>query len=127
MCCLPNQFPLPIFLLINKSDEIDRGEKSPWLESGHIKSYVDENQFFKSFYISSKNDKDGLRESTLSNQSVDIDMPLKEMIRTIFMFKDIKEAILKSSNINTNKQALIKSNTISEGESKKKQSKCIII
>ena len=135
MCCLPNKFPLPIFLLINKSDEVDRMDRSPWLESNQIKNYVDENQFFKSFYISSV-DRDSLRirESSLSNQSVELDHPIKEIIKTIFQFHDIKDQILKGSKSDVNsKVQLSRSNTTvklnksGSNDENVKSSKCYIL
>ena len=135
MCCLPNKFPLPIFLLINKSDEVDRMDRSPWLESNQIKNYVDENQFFKSFYISSV-DRDSLRirESSLSNQSVELDHPIKEIIKTIFQFQDIKDQILKGSKSDVNsKVQLSRSNTTvklnksGSNDENVKSSKCYIL
>lgn len=96
MCCLPNRFPLPIFLLVNKFDESGKYENKPWLENNQIKSYVEENQFIKNFYIStSEKDSCCIRESSVSNHTVPLDCPLREMINTILKFKDIRQQILK--------------------------------
>lgn len=113
MCCLPNKFPLPIFLLINKCDKIERVKRSPWLEKIQLENYVTENQFFNHFFISAEKTSDSNRESSLSNQSVDVDSPLREMMRTIFQFKDIKEKILSSSKKSSteNHNILTKTNT----------------
>lgn len=57
MCCLPNRFPLPIFLLINKYDEIlNQNEKEKtknlqFTQKDKIESYALSNQFFNSFLI----------------------------------------------------------------------------
>ena len=51
MCCLPNKFPLPIFLIVNKFDLVnfDNPEK-PFQDKNKIDQYFLENQFFdKSF------------------------------------------------------------------------------
>ena len=46
MCCLPNKFPLPIVLLINKCDKIEETKRREWIEKLNIESYYKENQFF---------------------------------------------------------------------------------
>lgn len=114
MCCLPNRFPLPIFLLINKCDKIERVKRSPWLEKIQLENYVRENQFFNHFFISAESTGEINRESSLSNKSVDIESPLKEMTRTILQFKDIKDKIIagsKLSSTNNLKISFTKTNT----------------
>lgn len=99
MCCLPNKFPLPIFLLINKCDKIERVKRSPWLEKVKIENYIQENQFYSHFFISAEpKDSRETIQSSLSNQSVDIESPIKEMIKSILQFKDLKEKIIMNNN-----------------------------
>ena len=90
MCCLPNKFPLPIFLIVNKFDLInyDSPEK-PFQDKNKIDQYFLENQFFdKSFLAVGGNieKKDYINEPNY---------PLAEMIKTIMNFKDIKDEFVK--------------------------------
>ena len=63
MCCLPNRFPLPIFLLINKCDIVANEEDNEdnkniqYLQKDKIEAYSTENQFFNTFLLG-KNDED---------------------------------------------------------------------
>jgi ribosome biogenesis GTPase A len=126
MCCLPNRFPLPIFLLINKCDLLDRSERRPWLEKFQMENYISENQFFRFYYIStSKDNKMEIREtlqSSLSNSSVEIDHPLKEMIKTILNFKDLREKFIgRKDSIK-----ISRTNSLKSSKSEKKE-KCFIL
>jgi hypothetical protein len=108
MCCLPNKFPLPVNLIINKCDLKEIDEKRPWLDKETIENYVKENQFINHFLVSSKESKDGnnysYRESLKSNESVEVDFPLKDMIKTIFQFKDLKEKFInQNKSVNNGK------------------------
>ena len=90
MCCLPNKFPLPIFLIVNKFDLVnfDNPEK-PFQDKNKIDQYFLENQFFnKSFLAVGENieKKDYINEPNY---------PLAEMIKTIMNFKDIKDEFVK--------------------------------
>jgi hypothetical protein len=106
MCCLPNKFPLPIYLLINKCDKIDRTRRTPWLEKIQIETYIQENQFYNHFFISAegKNDLRDTIQSSVSNKSVDINSPLTDIIKTIMNFKDIKEKLINTSRNKISKQ-----------------------
>ena len=74
MCCLPNRFPLPIFLLINKYDEInnDKGKEKiknlEYAEKDKIENYALTNQFFNSFLIV-KNDGENI-----NNKKIDMNI-----------------------------------------------------
>ena len=52
MCCLPNKFPLPIFLIVNKFDLInyDSPEK-PFQDKNKLEQYFLENQFFNKSFL----------------------------------------------------------------------------
>jgi hypothetical protein len=104
MCCLPNRFPLPIFLLINKCDQLDRSERRPWMEKFQLENYINENQFYRHYYVSAKKDmKQEFRETlqtTISTSSVDIEHPLKEMVKTVFSFKDLREKFMGKNRDN---------------------------
>jgi hypothetical protein len=119
MCCLPNKFPLPVNLIINKCDLKEKDEKRPWLDKEQIENYARENQFVNHFLISSKESKDSCnysyRESLKSIESVDVDFPLKDIIKTIFQFKDLKEKFFnhnKSVNYGKNNNSKINSKDI---------------
>lgn len=120
MCCLPNKFPLPIFLLINKCDtfNFDKPEQ-PFQEKEKIDQYVLENQFFNMSYIS------GQKIENNPNIS-DTLHPFKEMIKVILNFKDIKD---KFVNIATNGKG-IKGKENEDGTviimNKEKKDKCLI-
>jgi hypothetical protein len=108
MCCLPNKFPLPVHLIINKCDLIERCKISPWLEKIQIENYVKENQFYNNYFTSTTNRADINRDSSVSFQSVEVECPFKDMIRTILQFKDLKEKLF--SNKETLKMISSKSN-----------------
>jgi hypothetical protein len=112
MCRLPNKFPLPVHLLINKCDLIERCKRSPWLEKIQIENYVKENQFFNFYFTSAAKGGELNRDSSLSCQSVEVESPLKDMIRSILQFRDLKEKIL--SNRVTCKIVSSKTNFIKE-------------
>lgn len=119
MCCLPNKFPLPVHLLINKCDLIERCKRSPWLEKIQIENYVKENQFYSNYFTSTTNSAELNRESILSCQSVEVEFPLKDMIKTIIQFRDLKEKLLFnkgtlkiiSNKLNYNKESTNNSTT----------------
>ena len=111
MCCLPNKFPLPIFLIVNKFDLInyDSPEK-PSQDKNKLEQYFLENQFFnKSFLAVGENieKKDYINEPNY---------PLVEMIKTIMNFKDIKDEFIKP--VHTGNQNVSKN--------QKKDDKCFI-
>jgi len=56
MCCLPNKFPLPVFLLLNKCDLIETDKRRDW--TGKVEEYTNENQFCNYYYVSALNNKD---------------------------------------------------------------------
>ena len=90
MCCLPNKFPLPIFLIVNKFDLVnfDNPEK-PFQDKNKIDQYFLENQFFDKSFLSVGGNiekKDYINEPNY---------PLVEMIKTIMNFKDIKDEFVK--------------------------------
>jgi hypothetical protein len=101
MCCLPNKFPLPIFLIINKCNQIDNMRKTPWIEKSQLDTYVKENQFFDNFFVS--NQAELTREQIFSNQLVDFEVPLKCMINSLFKFKDLKEKFINMTAIQNSK------------------------
>ena len=102
MCCLPNKFPLPIFLLINKFDKLDRMKRSPSIDKSQLENYVKENQFYSHSFLSSQNNlttvEQHLSDSVLTNHSVDAETPLKNMIKTILQFRDLKEKLINISS-----------------------------
>ena len=90
MCCLPNKFPLPIFLIVNKFDLVnfDNPEK-PFQDRNKLEQYFLENQFFnKSFLAVGEN----IEKKDYTNEP---NYPLAEMIKTIMNFKDIKDEFVK--------------------------------
>lgn len=127
MCCLPNKFPLPVNLIINKYDLKEREEKRPWLDKETIENYVRENQFIHHFLVSSIESRElNNRESLKSNESVEIESPLKDMIKTIMMFKDIKEKFLNNSikqNSSKSNSKEVNSSSSSSNKSKSESKK----
>ena len=99
MCCLQNKFPLPIFLIVNKSLKIEDENLSIGMEN--IKEITENNLFFKSFIIKAKNEarissneETSERPSKLSTYVEEAHIPLNEMIELILKFKDIREKIV---------------------------------
>lgn len=112
MCCLPNKFPLPIFLIVNKKQKIEEENLSIGME--HIAEITENNLFFKSYIIKAKNENRISsneeyveRLSKLSNYIKDDELPFNDMIEIILKFKDIREKIvtnyLKVKNLKGNK------------------------
>ncbi len=106
MCCLPNKFPLPIFLIVNKKLKIEDENFSIGMDD--ITEFTDNNLFFKSYIIKAKRDTTITNEevcerpSKLSTYIQDDDIPFNDLIELILKFKDIREQIvtahLKSKN-----------------------------
>lgn len=107
MCCLPNKFPLPIFLIVNKKVKIEEENLSIGMDD--ITEITENNLFFKSYIIKARNDtrissSDDVceRPSKLSTYIKDDELPFNDMIELILKFKDIREKIvsayLKSKN-----------------------------
>jgi hypothetical protein len=112
MCCLPNKFPLPIYLLINKCDQLDRVKRSPWMEKLQLENYIKENQFYNHFLVTSERNSNMLEpysDSFLSNLSVNAESTLRSMIKTILQFKDLKEKLLNMSAVQVCKNKTDKS------------------
>ena len=121
MCCLPNKFPLPIFLLINKCDKVnlEKPEKA-FQEKEKLDQYILENQFFNANYLSN--------EKIENNEMISDSMkPFTEMVKVILSFKDLKD---KFVNIATNGKGTKGSKENEDGTvlimNKGKEKKCII-
>ena len=142
MCCLPNRFPLPIFLLINKCDTIAKDEEKEdiknlqYLQKDKIESYSSENQFFNTFLLGKgeddnniiinieKNDDNKIsinnnKEENIKDLIVSAITPFKEMVKIILGFKDIRNRFITQSG------GVIDDNQF-EGINQNKSKKCII-
>ena len=99
MCCLPNKFPLPIFLIINKCDKINFNEiEQNFQKENSIEQYSLENQFFNRFYV--QNGENLIKNKEKKEKINETIQPFVDMINVIFSFKDIKEKFIKSENEN---------------------------
>ena len=71
MCCLPNRFPLPIILLINKYDEIlnnNVNEKDlHYSKKDKIENYALSNQFFNTFLIVKNSEGENINDKNIIN------------------------------------------------------------
>ena len=117
MCCLPNRFPLPIILLINKYDEIlnnNVNEKDlHYSKKDKIENYALSNQFFNAFLIVKNAEGENINNKKIdindtdkqnniiikdskSNDSiiVDAEAAFQELIKIIMGFKEIKNAFI---------------------------------
>ena len=147
MCCLPNRFPLPIFLLINKcdivanDDEKEDNKNLQYLQKDKIESYSLENQFFNTFLLGKKDDDDNNIINTENNDDSKISInnnnnnnnkeekikdlmvtpitPFKEMVKIILGFKDLRNTFIKQSG------GVIDENVF-ENEHQNKSKKCNI-
>lgn len=93
MCCLPNKFPLPIILLINKFDTIESSKRKDWSEKLKIDNYMLENQFFyKYFLISNKEKMYQVNEDGDNNDLItdDTTIPFKKISKFVLDFEDIR-------------------------------------
>lgn len=120
MCCLPNRFPLPIFLLINKydtltnEDEKEENKNLQYVQKDKIESYSLENQFFNTFLLgkgdddnniinTEKNDDNKIsinnynKEENIKDLIVSPSTPFKEMVKIILGFKDLRNTFIKQS------------------------------
>ena len=120
MCCLPNRFPLPIFLLINKCDTItnedekEENKNLQYVQKDKIESYSLENQFFNTFLLgkgdddnniinTEKNDDNKIsinnynKEENIKDLIVSPSTPFKEMVKIILGFKDLRNTFIKQS------------------------------
>lgn len=120
MCCLPNRFPLPIFLLINKcdillnDDEKEENKNLQYSQKDKIESYSLENQFFNTFLLGKSEDDNNIistetnddnkisinnnkNEENIKDLIVSPITPFKEMVKIILGFKDIRNIFIKQS------------------------------
>ena len=120
MCCLPNRFPVPIFLLLNKCDilandeEIENKQNLEYTKKEKIETYSLENQFFNTFLLgkceeenniinTEKNDDNKISINNNKNEENIIDLivspitPFKEMVKIIMGFKDIRNQFIIQS------------------------------
>ena len=148
MCCLPNRFPLPIFLLINKYEEIfNEKEKEnvknlQYITKDKIESYALSNQFFNSFLIvknpgeninnkkidmnNSDNIENKINEEDNNNKEENIkelmvsgEGAFQELIKVIMGFRDIRNAFISQAGG-------VIDNTEVIGQNNAKNKKCII-
>lgn len=146
MCCLPNRFPLPIFLIINKYDEIlndkSKDKDLQYTKKDKIESYALANQFFNTFLVvknaevENVNDKnidindsgkiDIINDQSIVNKEpkdkelgVDAEVPFQELIKVIMGFKDIRNAFITQAGG-------VVDNNDGQGQRVKDNKKCII-
>ena len=144
MCCLPNRFPLPIFLLINKcdiianeEDEKEDNKNLQYAQKDKIESYSLENQFFNTFLLgkgeeddnniinTEKNDDNKIsinnnnKEENIKDLIVSAITPFNEMVKIILGFKDIRNIFITQSG------GVIDDNEF-ERANQNKNKKCII-
>ena len=95
LCCLPNRFPMPVYLLMNKCDLLEKEKRRPWMAENKIEEYSLENQYIRHYFISTKEIMENNRHSNNSiTSSVDLEHPIRDAIRFIMDFKDLKSEFL---------------------------------
>jgi len=71
------------------------------MDKMQLENYVKENQFYSHSFLSSQNNLSNidphLSDSVMTNKSVDAETPLKNMIKTILQFRDLKEKLIHMS------------------------------
>ena len=142
LCCLPNRFPIPIFLLINKcdiianEDEEENKQNFEYIQKEKIETYSLENQFFNTFLLgkceeennllkvnTEKNDDNKISINNNKNEENIIDLmvspitPFKEIVKIIMGFKDIRDRFVIQSGVNINEY---------EYKEENKSKKCIV-
>ena len=136
MCCLPNRFPLPIFLLITKCDlvveENENNQNFQYLQRDKIEAYSSENQFFDTFFLGKGHENENIinkekenkinlnnKDENIKNLIVSSRKPFLEMVKSILSFRDIRNKfIIQSGGIIDDKEF--------EGRNKNTSKKCII-
>jgi len=146
MCCLPNQFPLPIFLILNlkqNSENYQNNNNSTnnfRINYTNIKEKSKKNMFFKLFVINLKENLFSENEN-IDNENRDniinfiekSDSPFYEMIELLMKFNDLKENILQEyskGNSKRNKNNSINSsrnNNNNEDDDVKNKKNCLIL
>jgi hypothetical protein len=147
MCCLPNRFPLPIILLINKYDEIlnNKVKESDlqYSQKDKIENYALSNQFFNAFlivensgteninnkkiHISDSEKSNNIIDQSIINQDskdkdniiVEAEDAFKVLLKIIMGFKEIKNAFISQGGGEIDNADLI-------GNNYKENKKCII-
>ena len=126
MCCLPNRYPLPIFLLVNKCDQFNENEeekdKEDNLNKDKIETYSMQNQFFNTFLLGlGKNNDNLINTDIIEENKINVEnnnineeeenikikdlivspiIPFEEMIKILMGFKDIRnEFIVQSGGV----------------------------
>jgi len=145
MCCLPNRFPLPIFLIINKYDEIlnDKSKEKDLLyaQKDKIESYALSNQFFNTFLIVKNSNDENIndknidindtektdiindqstinKETKVKESGVEAEVPFQEIFKVITGFKDIRNAFISQAGGVIDNEL--------DGQNAKENKKCII-
>jgi GTPase SAR1 family protein len=147
MCCLPNRFPLPVFLLINKYDEYlndqEQYKNLQYIQKDKIESYALSNQFFNTFLIVKNSDNENINnknidlknigkeenlikeQNIINNDKKDIDsvveaeVAFQELTKIIMGFRDIKNVFISQAG------GVIENNDL-DGQNNKQNKKCII-
>jgi len=147
MCCLPNRFPLPIILLINKYDEIlnNKVKESDlqYSQKDKIENYALSNQFFNAFlivensgteninnkkiHISDSEKSNNIIDQSIINQDskdkdniiVEAEDAFKVLLKIIMGFKEIKNAFISQGGGEIDNADFI-------GNNYKENKKCII-
>lgn len=132
MCCLPNKFPLPIFLIVNKKLKIEDENLSIGMDD--INEITDNNLFFKSYIIKARNESRissnevlSERPSKLSTYIKEDDLPFNDMIELILKFKDIREKLLSAYLKNKNLKGIRKFSDENEGIRNHDKKSCSIL
>ena len=127
MCCLPNKFPLPIVLLINKFDTIEPSKRKEWSEKLKIDNYMLENQFFYKYFLISNKEKIQGNEIGDTNDVItdDTTIPFKKISKFVLDFEDIRN-IFPANNGNNNQTEKEVTGKEKKGGKKEGKDGCVV-
>lgn len=139
MCCLPNKFPLPIYLVINKIDTLQTKENlDEWIQRSKVKDYSEMNQFIDYFLISTLHGKGNSEGKSMDQEKAENDLddrntsseqiskhtsrdPIFKIVEFVFSFEDLRDKLLSAD------KSVLKKSRTKESKDTNKKDKCLVL